>query len=221
LPRERNDVRLPHLHSLGRNTPLAPAQVEFRPLGGAQLARPHEDVGCQPYRGACRDLPLMTLDRSQQLADPGGIGDGGIALGSLRRQCPFEIGADVPSRPPRRNGVAEYAAADGPDAMRRVRNASLLEALEDASSSGASISPTGRLPRYGLTIFMSWSRSRCQVLSVSEPFLVSSHSWATAAKVIARSCFSSFRFAPGSMRSQTNLRAASRRSRASLSDIVG
>src|SRR5690242_18388553 len=45
LPRERHQVLDAHLHTRRRDPPLGGREVEFRPLGRAQLARAYENVG--------------------------------------------------------------------------------------------------------------------------------------------------------------------------------
>jgi hypothetical protein len=94
-------------------------------------------------------------------------------------------------------------------------------AFSMARSSGASVSAIGRFPKYGPTIFVSWSRSRSQVVSVSVARLFSSHSYATVAKVLARAFFSTCLLTLESAPAATSRRGSSRRSRASPSRTSG
>ena len=78
----------------------------------------------------CRWLPVVFLNRAEQLAHLRGLRDGRIALRPFWGERPLEIGADVVFRAARRYRIAKYPATDSADAVRRIVDAFLLQAPE-------------------------------------------------------------------------------------------
>ena len=77
LRRERDHVRLAHLHLWTRDIPLLGLEVKLRPFGTTQLTGPSEEQGRQLEGTLCRELAAVAVDRPQQLADLGRVRDRG------------------------------------------------------------------------------------------------------------------------------------------------
>jgi len=77
-------MRVPHLHALGRYTPLRGVEVNLGPLGGTQLTRSKENKRREFQSVMGRGLANILVNRPQELADPLRLGDCGAVLNLQR-----------------------------------------------------------------------------------------------------------------------------------------
>lgn len=108
LVREGRDIRLSHLHLLGRDAPVSGACVELGPFCPAQLFRPDKDQRRQ-LEGASRgELPGVRVYDPQQFGYLPRFGQGCMVFGLDWLQRSPQIGGRVAFGPSGGDGVAEY-----------------------------------------------------------------------------------------------------------------
>lgn len=135
---EWNDVKLFHLHARCGYPPLCLFQVEFRPLGRAQLDRPRKNVGRKLQCEFGRRLANIAVNRPQQTADLLGVGERCPVRYDRRSKRTAQVGCGVALGSTGGNRIAKYLTRALLGPVGRLVFASLFDWPKDPQHVGRS-----------------------------------------------------------------------------------
>ncbi|MEA3221526.1 MAG: hypothetical protein OZX49_02648 [Immundisolibacter sp.] len=135
---QRHHVRGAHLHLGGRYPPLGGVQVDFGPLGAAQLARTHEHQRRQAQGAGGDKAARVAVQDAQQLGYRLGMNDGGVVALAGRRQGAAQVAGQVTLGAAGGHGIAEHGAAVLVRPVRRFKPATGLDTAQHGQQLGCS-----------------------------------------------------------------------------------
>src|SRR3546814_746221 len=107
----RHLVGTTHLHLLAGYGPDRSIQVEFGPLGRAQLPWPDEHMWRHPQGYSDCGLTFISLNGAEHLADLGGFDDRRVVLHLGSDQGALQVDGNIPLGTPGSNRIAKHATA--------------------------------------------------------------------------------------------------------------
>lgn len=119
----------PHLHSNRRDAPLRARQVELGPLCFAEFAWPHEKEWRELQSVLGRSLPVIPIDRTEQLANSSRIGNRWMVSDDHWRERTSKIRCDVALCASGGDRITENLTAFRTQPVRSLIDASGLDPL--------------------------------------------------------------------------------------------
>src|SRR3546814_14194961 len=101
-------VRPAHLHLLGRDRPDGSVEVDLIPFGVPQFAGTDEDMWQELHGKLGQLLDIISIDRTQQLADTIGLDDRPVLILSGRTECAAKVAGGVQHDPGGCHTIAKY-----------------------------------------------------------------------------------------------------------------
>ena len=110
LPRQRNQMRLPHFHPLRRNGPFRLFEIDFGPLRPSQLSWSDKNQRSEPQCALRSEIALIVIDGPQQPSDLVRVSYCGEVAGDTWRQRSLQVLRRVPICAPGCDGIPESLA---------------------------------------------------------------------------------------------------------------
>jgi len=119
-----------HLHAPPRDSPLGFGKIEFNPFGLAELTRANKQERREAQRAPSDGGALIAINGAQELAERGGLGNGGKVPVRSRSESTDQIPGGIPIGAAARDRESKNPSAALQDSPCRVAYASSLHTAQ-------------------------------------------------------------------------------------------